>query len=187
METATSSPSRRTGGPADEFPAYGPIDAVLGYVLFYVVIDRTTPAVVEVFSETVLDLSPSFVGFGLAAALWFILVVTVIDQTRRQLAALGVGSYDEYQLRVWSRVTPASVRTAGYLVALAVCGTLAVLTFEPAIEALLGFIPVVATADAAAFDVVGVVVLVVFFVSYGVATHALDRLVIGTIRAVAGT
>jgi hypothetical protein len=187
METATSSPSRRTGGPADEFPAYGPIDAVLGYTLFYVVVDRVTPAVVEVFSETVLDLSPSFVGFGLAAALWFILAVTGIDQTRRQLAALGVGSYEEYQLRVWSRVTPASVRTVGYLAALAVGGTLAALTFERAIEALLGFIPVVATADVAGFDVVGVVALILFFVSYGVATHALDRLVIGAIRSVAGT
>jgi len=187
METTTSRASRRTGDPADGFPAYGPIDAVLGYTLFYVVVDRVTPAVVEVFSETLLDLSPSFVGFALAAALWFILGVTVVDQTRRQLAALGVGSYDEYQLRVWSRVTPTSVRTAGYLAALAVGATVAALTFERAIEALLGFIPAVATADVAAFDVVGVVVLIVFFVSYGVATHSLDRLVIGTIRAVAGT
>jgi len=187
METTTSSPSRRTDNPADEFPAYGPLDGVLGYALFYVVVDRVTPAVVEVFSETVLDLSPSFVGFGLAAALWFVLAVTVVDQTRRQLAALGLVSYDEYQLRVWSRVTPASVRTAGYLVALAVGGTVATLTFERAIEALLGFIPVVATADVVAFDVVGVLTLVVFFVSYGVATHALDRLVIGAIRTVTRT
>jgi hypothetical protein len=79
------------------------------------------------------------------------------------------------------------VRTAGYLVALAVGGTVATLTFERAIEALLGFIPVVATADVVAFDVVGVLTLVVFFVSYGVATHALDRLVIGAIRAVTRT
>lgn len=49
-----------------QFPAYGPIEAGLGYLLFYVLVGRTTPAVVTVFSETVLDLSPSFVQFGLA-------------------------------------------------------------------------------------------------------------------------
>jgi hypothetical protein len=92
-----------------EFPAYGPIEAILGYVLFYVLVDRATPVVVETFSETVLDLSPSFLEFGLAMALWFVLGVTAIDQVRRQLAALGLVSYDEYQLRVWSRVTPSSL------------------------------------------------------------------------------
>ncbi|NHN49243.1 hypothetical protein G9464_16830 [Halostella sp. JP-L12] len=96
-----------------QFPAYGPIEASLGYLLFYVLVDRVTPAVVTVFSDTVLDLSPSFVRFGLATALWFILLVTAIDQTRRPLAALGVGTYDDYQLRVWSRVNTPSLRTAG--------------------------------------------------------------------------
>jgi hypothetical protein len=53
-----------------------------------------------VFSDTVLDLSPSFVRFGLATALWFVLVVIVIDSARRQLAALGVVTYDDFQLRI---------------------------------------------------------------------------------------
>lgn len=52
-----------------QFPAYGPIEASLGYLLFYVLVNRVTPAVVTVFSDTVLDLSPSFVRFGLATAL----------------------------------------------------------------------------------------------------------------------
>jgi hypothetical protein len=138
-----------------------------------------------VFSETVLDLSPSFVGFGLAAALWFVLVVTVLDQVRRQLAALGIGSYDEYQLRVWSRVTPASLRAAGYLLAFGVGTVVAGLTFERAVDTLLGLIPVVATTDAASFDIVGLLVMVTFFVTYGVATHSLDRLIVDGIRTLA--
>lgn len=164
------------------FPAYGPIEAGLGYLLFYVLVNRVTPAVVTVFSDTVLNLSPSFVRFGLATALWFIVVVTAIDQTRRQLAALGVGTYDDYRLRVWSRVTPPSLRTAGYLLAVIVGTVVAVITFDRAVEALLSLIPVVATVDVVAFDFIGVFVMVVFFLSYSVAAHSLDRLVIGGVR-----
>lgn len=166
-----------------EFPAYGPIEAILGYVLFYVLVDRATPVVVETFSETVLDLSPSFLEFGLAMALWFVLGVTAIDQVRRQLAALGLVSYDEYQLRVWSRVTPSSLRTTGYLVAVVVGGGVAVLTFQRAIETLVSLIPLFATVDPAGFDIIGLLAMVTFFVAYGIATHSLDRLVIGTIHA----
>jgi len=183
MNTVTSGRSRRTADLADEFPTYGPVEAVLGYALFYVLVDRTTPAVVEVFSETALDLSPSFVGFGLATALWFVLAVSVLDQVRRQLAALGVVSYDDYQLRVWSRVTPSSLRAAGYLLGVVVGGTVAALTFEPAVDALLGLIPVVGAVDVASFDLVGLLVLVTFFVAYSAATHSLDRLVVDGIRA----
>ena len=165
-----------------QFPAYGPIETGLGYLLFYLLVDHATPAVVTVFSDMVLDLSPSFVRFGVATALWFVLVVTVIDQVRRQLAVLGVGTYDEYQLRVWSRVAPSSLRTAGYLLALIVGTTVAAITFERAVEALPSLIPVVATVELVAFDLVELFVMVVFFISYSIAAHSLDRLMIGGIR-----
>jgi len=175
--------ARRVDKEEIQFPAYGPIEAGLGYLLFYVLLDRVTPAVVSVFSETVLNLSPSFVRFGLATALWFVLVVTAIDQVRRQLAALGVGTYDDSRLRVWSRVTPSSLRTTGYLLALIAGTAVAVITFDHAVEALISLIPVVATVDVVAFDLVELFVMVVFFLSYSAAAHSLDRLVIGGVRA----
>ena len=181
MSASTASGARRMSETDRQFPAYGPIESVLGYVLFYVLIDRVTPAIVMVFSETVLDLSPSVVRFGLAIALWFVLVVTSIDQTRRQLAALGVGTYDG-ELRVWSRVTPSSLRTAGYLLALIAGAVVAVITFDRAVDALLTLIPLVAAVDVVAFDLVELFVMVVFFVAYSVAAHSLDRLIIGGIR-----
>lgn len=165
-----------------QFPAYGLIEAVLGYVLFYLIIDHVTPAIVTVFSDTVLDLSPSFVRFGLATALWFILAMVVIDQTRRQLAALGVVTYDDFQLSMWSRVTPGPVRTAGYILTLVTGAAVTVMTFDRALEALLSLIPIVATVDVAVFDLVELFVMVVFFIAYSVAAHSLDRLVIGGIR-----
>jgi hypothetical protein len=109
----------------------------------------------------------------------------VIDQTRRQLAALGVVTYDDFQLRVWSRVTPSSLRTAGYLLALIAGTAVAVATFDPAVKALLSLIPVVATVDVVAFDFFELFILVVFFVSYSIASHSLDRLVIDGVRALA--
>jgi len=175
--------ARRVDKEDIQFPAYGPIEAGLGYLLFYVLLDRVTPAVVTVFSETVLDLSPSFVRFGLTIALWFVLVVTAIDQVRRQLAALGVGTYDDYRLRLWSRVTPPSLRTTGYLLALVAGAAVTTITFDRAVEAFLSLIPVVATVNVVAFDFVELFVMVVFFLSYSAATHSLDRLVIGGVRA----
>ena len=175
--------ARRVDKEDVQFPAYGPIETGLGYLLFYVLLDRVTPAVVTVLSETVLDLSASFVRFGLAAALWFVLVVTAIDQVRRQLTALGVGTYDDYRLRVWSRVTPSSLQTTGCLSALVAGTAIATITFDRAIKALLSLIPVVATVNVAAFNLVELFVMVVFFLSYSAAAHSLDRLVIGGVRA----
>ncbi|GAB6862853.1 hypothetical protein ACFR97_16610 [Haloplanus litoreus] len=182
MSMSDADEARHVDEEDHQFPAYGPIEASLGYLLFYILVDRVTPTVVTVFSDTVLDLSPSFVRFGLATALWFMLVVIVIDQARRQLAALGVVTYDDFQLRIWSRVTPSSLRTVGYLVALVAGTAIVVITFDRAVEALLTLIPVVATVDVVAFDLVELFVMVVFFVVYSIAAHSLDRLVIGGIR-----
>lgn len=193
MPTEVSDSTSRTDRDDRTFPAYGSVEAVLAYALFYVLVDRMTPAIVETFSETVLNLSPSFVRFGLATALWFILVVTVIDQIRRQLAALGVVPSHEYQIRVWSRVTPPSVRTAGYLSALVVGGVVAAITFDRAVESLLWLIQLVASVNitefevmiGTEFDVVSLAAMIAFFVTYGVATHSLDRLVVDGIRSLA--
>ncbi|GAB7095340.1 hypothetical protein JCM30237_24930 [Halolamina litorea] len=166
------------GTESEEFPAYGPVEAVFGYILFYALVDRATPVVVDVLAGT--GLSASSVRFGFAALLWFVLVVSVVDELRRQLAALGIGSY-EPDLRVWSRVTPSSVRTAGYVAALVLGVTLASLTFDRAFETVLALLTLF--VDGASISVLDAVATVVFFAAYGAATHSLDRLVIGVVRA----
>jgi len=171
-------------GERTRFPAYGPVEAVLGYLLFYVLVSRATPAAVAAFGGAGLDLSPSFLRFGLAAALWFVLALTAVDQLRRQLAALGVGTYDDGRLRVWSRVAPSSLRATGYLLALTVGAAVAAATFDGAVETLLALIPV-AVVDGTAVDLADVLSLVAFFLAYSVAAHSLDRLAIGAIRALA--
>jgi hypothetical protein len=161
-------------------PAYGPVDAVLGYVLFYVVVDRATPTVVDVIPG-VLDVSASLVRLGLAAFLWFVLVTTALDQARRQLAALGVVDGDTRE-SFWSPAIPSETQTLAYVALLAVGGLVAAWTFEPAIETAVSLIRVVAALDGGAFDLAAFAVMVVFFVSFETAAYALDRLLVGGIR-----
>ena len=168
-------------------PAYGPVDAVLGYALFYVVVDRATPTVVDVLAGALPGVSPSLVGLGLAALLWFVLAVTAIEQVRRQLAALGVvdGDATGWFARSGSRsrVVPSEPRALAYLVLLVVGGLVATWTFDRAVETVVSLIPAVAAADVGAFATGEVLVLVAFVLAFEAATWALDRLLVGGVRA----
>ncbi|MDB9232669.1 hypothetical protein [Halorubrum ezzemoulense] len=128
---SVASAARRVDEDDSQFPPHGPVEACLGYLLFYILVIRVTPAVVAMSGDAALSLPSSFVRFGLAAALWFVLVVTAVDQARR-LAALGVGTNDDPGLRVRSRVVPSSPRTTGYLLALIADTAVAMVTFDGA-------------------------------------------------------
>ncbi|UVE52331.1 hypothetical protein KU306_18565 (plasmid) [Haloferax larsenii] len=166
------------------FPAYGPIDAILGFVVFYIFLTRATPTIVDVLTTVLPDVSASVVQFGLAAFLWFVFLMTTFDQVRRQLAALGVGSKADIRESRRSRGVPSTERVVLYLVALLVGGLVSMWTFDSAIDAGISMIRVVATLDIAAVPVVDFAVMIVFFVSFGVVTHVLDRMVIGALRAI---
>ncbi|MFB6184581.1 MAG: hypothetical protein ABEI96_08510 [Haloarculaceae archaeon] len=176
--------SPRTGSRTRGYvPAYGPVDAAFGFALFYVLVDRATPTVVAVLTDALADVSPSFVRLGLAAVLWFVLGVTVLDQFRRQLAALGLASHHAVRPRTAARGTPSRAQTVAYALGVVVGGAVAAWTFERAVETAVSLIRVVAALDAGAFVSVEFLVMVVFFVAFGVATHSLDRLVVGGVRA----
>lgn len=178
--TASGKPRTASGKP--RFPAYGPVDAALGFGLFYVVVDRATPTVVGEVTVAVAGVSPGAVQFGLAAFLWFVFAVTLVDQARRQLVALGVLRSDGR--RAWwpAPAGLSGARAAGYLAVVVVAGVVAAWTFDTAVETAVALIPVVAALDAAAFPWGDFAVLVGFAVAFGIASHALDRLVVGGVR-----
>lgn len=169
------------GRGARTFPAYGPVEAALGYALFYHVVTRATPTVVAVLSD-VAGLPPSLVGLGLAALLWFVLAVTATDQARRQLAALGVVEADR-RPEVWSRVVPPGLSTPAALLLVVLAGAVAAWTLEAAVGTAVDAVRWVAALDVGAVVSVAVGRLVVFFVAFGVAAHALDRLLVDAVRA----
>lgn len=150
------------------------------YVLFYVVVDRATPTVVDVLSG-ILGVPSSLVGPGLAAFLWFVLVTTVPDRARRQLTALGVLSGDTRE-SVWSPAIPSETQALAYVALLVIGGLVAAWTFEPAIGTAVSLVRVVATLDVGAVDLAEFPVMAVFFVAIETAAYAFDRLLVGGAR-----
>ena len=174
----------RTGSRDGRYvPAYGPVDAALGYALFYVVVDRATPTVVDVFGGVLGDVTASSIRLGLAAFLWFVLVVTAVDQARRQLAALGVVGDGETDDSIWSPAVPSETQALAYVVLVVLGGLVAAWTFEGAIGTLVSLIRGVAALDPGAFVLGEFLVMALFFLSFEAATYAADRLLVGGTRA----
>lgn len=162
-------------------PAYGPVDAALGFGLLYLVFERVTPAVVDVFTAAV-DVSASTVELGLAMFLWFVFAVTTVDQLRRQLAALGVVDA-EREWRLLPEPETLSNRVATWYLAMALAGGLfAAWAFDRAMATLVSLIELVGGLDTGAFVFGEFLLLAGFFLAFAVATHAIDRLVVGGVR-----
>ncbi|WP_440991711.1 hypothetical protein [Haloarchaeobius baliensis] len=181
MESTVTARSRDHARLGPAFPAYGPVDAALGYWLFYVVVDRATPTVVDLFAGRVLELSPSLVRLGLAALLWFVLAVTVLDQLRTQFDAL-TGRSAAGRGWVIHPLIPAQYWLLVYGLGAGLAGATALVTFEVGVSGAVTLIEGIATFDLAAILLLDVVAVVVFFVSFAVASFSLDRLTIRTIR-----
>lgn len=164
------------------FPAYGPLEALLGTLLFFAILETVTPAIVEAAGVRLPDLSAETVGFGLALFAWFVVGLTLVDQVRRQLAALDIGSHP--MVPRTERAVPSGSRVVLFVALLGVGGLIATATYEIALRTVVSVVELVAYQDVAVFGVIRFVLMVVFFVSYGIATWAFDRLVIGGVRAV---
>lgn len=163
-------------------PAYGPVEAVLGFALFYVLVDRATPALVDIAADLLPGVAPGAVQLATALALWFILVVTAIDQFRRQLAALGVATHDQVDPDPATRQPPSEPLALGYLVAFVFASGIAVSTADRGIDAAITVFAAVARLDVAAIVPAEVVLVVVFVVAFNVAARCLDRLLVGGVR-----
>lgn len=181
MQTYADADRRIEGASGGHVPAYGPVEALFGYTLFYVVVDRATPTITATFAE-ILAVPPSLVGLGLAVLLWFVLLATGFDQVRRQLAALGYGSHDAVTRDADRFGTPSEGQALGYLALLLVGSVVVVWTFETALATTVSMIRIVTAVDPSGFVLEEIAVMVLFFVAFGVATRALDRLVIGGLR-----
>lgn len=181
MSTYTGSRPTRESGDRPLAPAYGPVDAALGFALFYVIFDRVTPTVVTVLTDALPEVSGATVGLGLAMFIWFVFGVTLLDQISRQLAAFGLTRSGTRRSTGGPRTITERLAT-WYLALGLVGGLLAVWTFERAMDALVSTILIVSDQDVEAFVPEELVVLVVFFLAFAVATHAIDRLVVGGLR-----
>jgi hypothetical protein len=172
-----------TDSTAGHLPAYGFVDAALTYGMVYVIVDRLSPTVTTTFVRAVPDVSPEVVGLGLAAFLWLVLIVTVVDQARRQLAAVGIGSHRAVDRERARPAAPGKAAAVGYLVAGVMAGVVAFGTVETAIDTLRSTVVIVGQPASASVDLIGILSVILFFVAYGLLTWSVDRLVVGAIRS----
>jgi len=165
---------RRPGLP---LPDYGPIEGLLGFVMFYVFVDRATPTVVSVVTEQVAGVSAGAVRTWVAVALWVILGVTVLDHARRQYVAAREAVDHPERVRIPSREA-----LLAYLAVALAGGFVALLTFEPAIRMGITLIRFVGTLDVSLFVLGEFLPMIVFFVAYASATWCIDRVLLGGLR-----
>lgn len=167
------------------YPEYGSISGVLGYWLFYYVVDLATEPLAERLPAVLPDLTASVVTTWLAVTLWFFLGVTILDVVLRQVRPNPHAFESEGERTRFLRSRrPTSVENTLYLGALAVGTALVALNWTapaalvPRLVATLGSVEALAAVPA--FDVAG---LVAFFVGFWWTTFALDRLLVGGLRA----
>lgn len=185
-EPARTAAHRDRDGPLRVFyPAYGPIDSVLGFGLFYLLVDLATPLLAEALAG-LLGVESAAVETFAAVLLWAVFAATafgaVLTQTADNPRTFDDRTEREAFLaanrpRPWEYRLHVALATLGGAVAALAWETF-VVVFEallPAVVELDGTVPAVLTpGNVAAF--------VVFFLGFAAFSRGLDRLVIGTLR-----
>lgn len=183
-----------TRGTALYAPEYGPVRRLFEYVLFYVVVERLTGLLVELFEEIppMATHAPTL-RFASAVALVVVLVVVVLWEARRQYVANPVALADIGSLRPSPRrlavaggalVVGAGVVVYGWATVVAFTGDPEVLltVTEETMTAVSSASGPVATAVAVLATDIGV--LAAFTVGFVLLAYGIDRLLIGLAREV---
>ncbi|WP_267643246.1 hypothetical protein [Haloarchaeobius amylolyticus] len=170
------------------YPAYGPVEAVLGFVMFYVVVDHMTPVVVSALAGPLPGFVPEPATTVAAIFLWFILGLSLFgmaqDQLRENPRRFASRAQRE-EFLAQNRPTRSSY--AYHLVVLVVGGLTAALAWETFLEVLeaLMLVPVEGTGLLSpAVGPVEIAIFVVFTVTFAAFSRAADRLAIGALRDV---
>lgn len=165
------------------YPEYGPVDSVVGFGLFYLLVDAVTPTLVEALAGPFPDLASGTVTTGTALALWAVFGLTVLtvvltqakpnprrfDTRAERDAFLDANRPTEWDYRL-------------NLALLVLGGSTAALAWGTAVDVLRGMLPVVVDLGGAVPSVGNVAVFVVFFVGFAAYSRGLDRLVVGGLR-----
>ena len=177
--------TRPAGDLALVVPEYGPVEALLGFGLFYVVVTIVHDALRTDLLAVAPEWVPEPLGFAAAAALWFVGAVILLSEAARQVAANPR----------WYRTAPERRRAArrlaptrGFTVLYALVGllgTVFAVAGVPAIEPTFrGIAAAVVTRTIPTIDATLLAQFLVFWLGWSLATRAVDRLSIGALRAV---
>lgn len=184
---ADSDPPEGDDAPRAFLPAYGPVEAAVGYVLFFLVVDRATPVLVDELAAPFPDAVPEPFTTYAAVVLWLVLVVLLLATVRGQLAANPrtfadaderEAFLDEQRRNRWRFRIDAALVVVG--------GAATVLTWDVFVAVLVALLSVVVVElDGATPALPGAeefAVSVVFLVGVAALARGLDRLLVGGVR-----
>ncbi|MFB6071068.1 MAG: hypothetical protein ABEJ76_08590 [Halanaeroarchaeum sp.] len=171
------------------YPAFGPIDALLGFALFYFVVGTVTVVLTQTLASVRPSMVPEPVGTWAAIALWVVFALTVVAQGVAQWES-NPRRFDSAaaRTRFLERGRPDERRYRWWGIWVLIGGVVAYWTFPPFVETLAQLTRIVAglavdpgpTRPVRFLDLLG---FVGFFLGYALMTRGIDRLVVGSLRA----
>jgi hypothetical protein len=169
------------------YPEYGIVAAIVGYALFYTVVDFATPMLVESLAAGF----PAFVAGPMqtwaAVALWAILGLTIPGRLQQQTPANPHVFETREELVRFLRDERPTGWNYRFNVTLALVGGIAVWALWPAfrnaLEELLLAMPELDAVTALAAETFGTIA--VFAIAFAALTRGIDRVLIGQVREAA--
>ena len=168
------------------YPEYGPLEALIGFGVFYLILDYMMPTLVDTLAGPFPDLVPDPLATGTAMLLWLFLGVivaaTVLDFLDKNPREFEDRSERDTYL---DENRPSDRHFQHNLALMFLGGATAVLSWSTAIEVLREMFPVVVELGGLVppgSSLVDGAVFVVFFIGVAAYARGLDRLVIGGMR-----
>jgi len=178
--------ARDAGGPVGLLnPEFGPIEALVGFGVFAVLVDRLTPAAVAGLADRFPDLIAPFTT-GTAVLLWLVGGVTVLH-VALDLFRPNPRTFTDPEARdaFLDAQRPSAADVRRNLVVMVLGAATALLAWETVVAVFEAMIPVVIEPGGqlpASLSLGNVAILVVFFLAVAAYARALDRLVVGGAR-----
>lgn len=171
------------------FPAFGPVDALLGYAFFYFVVGLGTAVAFDALAPVAPEMVPEPLGTWAAIVLWVMLGLIVLGQTAEQVRENPRRFESEADRAAFlDRHRPTERRYLWWAAWVLVGGAVAYLLFPGFVESFARFVRffVAMLAGAVGPRSLGVgdlLNLVGFSLGFAALTRGLDHLVVGSLRA----
>lgn len=171
------------------YPAFGPVDALLGYAFFYFVVGLGTAVALDALAPVAPEMVPEPLGTWAAILLWVVLGLVVLGQTAEQVRTNPRRFESEADRAAFlTRHRPSERRYLWWASWVLVGGTVAYLFFPGFVESFARFVRFFVAAFAGAIGprslrLGDAVNLVGFSLGFAALTRGLDHLVVGSLRA----
>jgi hypothetical protein len=168
------------------YPEYGAIDSLVGFAMFYLVLDTLSPTLVDALATVLPSVAPDAIGTGLALLLWLVAGVTALAIVVPQVQA-NPHRFETRRERdaFLDANRPSATQYQFWLALLALGGAVSVLAWQTFIDVLGALLPFVIELDGAlpsTLSPANLAVFVLFVVGFAAYSRGLDRLVVGVLR-----